>query len=359
MNVHRLFYRNERKLIAAWFAGGALLLGLIAVWGVGLRGAERVVEAWSGRWDARVARAEELFRSAQYERAAATLERLDAAHPAVFVKHARDRERERVLELLGQSHLELGHKRRALAALGRLAEFDPRNWNNHYRLGEARLRLGETELARQSFERVLAIHPSHQPTVRAMIGMAYDAGRYAEVPPLFEAYLDAWLLARMTLRLGERQVVLEAPVDGRGRTIEAALDLPAGWGGEVCLETAGYSIRLTSIELLGPLRAGSTAAARSVQIDGAGAWEPRSLHPGPAGAWSAFGIDSALCHPRVEPIAATRVRVSLTAYKSLPAELWEQIERSYRNALDREGLEAARARAVIGGHLQAGSLFVD
>lgn len=359
MNARRLLYRHERKLIAAWFGAGVLLLGLIAVWGVGMRGAERVVEAWNGRWDARVARAEELFAAGRWEEAASYLEQLDAAHPAVFVKHARDRERERILEMLGRSHLTLGHKRRALDALERLAAFDPRNWNNHFRLAEAQLLLGEPGAARESFERVLAIHPNHRPSVQAMIAMASGAGRYGDVPPLFEAYLDAWLLARMRLSLGERELVLEVPVDGRAHTLELPVDVPAGWSGELCLATAGYSVRLETVELIGPLHTGSTAPATVVRVPESAPWEPRALAPGPAGAWSAAGMDSALCVGGLEPTAVSRVRVTLTAYKDLPADLWEEVERSYRNTLDVDGLEAARERAVVGGRLEAGSLYVD
>ena len=359
MNARRLLYRHERKLIAAWFGGMALLLGLIAVWGVGLGGAERVVEAWNGRWAARVARAEELFAAHRYEEAAAYLERLERAHPARFVKHARDREHERVLELLGLSHLTLGHKRRALEALERLVEFDPRNWNNHFCLGRARLVLGEPQAARESFERVLAIHPNHRPTVQAMIGMARDAGRQGDAAELFEAYLEAWLLARMRLRLGERELVLEVPVDGLEHTVEAPIELPEGWSGEVCLTTAGYSVRLESLELIGPLRTGSTAPASTMRVPGSAPWEPRSFHTGRAGVWSAFGTDSTLCLGGVEAAAAARVRVTLAAYKDVPAELWEQVERSYRDALDIEGLEAARARTVVGGLLEAGSVYLD
>jgi hypothetical protein len=359
VNARRLLYRHERKLIAAWFGAGALLLGLIAVWGVGLRGAERVVEAWHGRWDARVAHAEELVAAGRYEEAAAYLEQLDAAHPALFVKHARDRERERVLELLGRSHLTLGHKRRALEALERLADFDPRNWSNHFRLGEAQLLLDEPAAARDSFERVLAIHPNHRPTVLALIGMAHDGGRYADVPPLFEAYLDAWLLARMRLSLGEHERVLEVPVDGREHTLELPIDVPSGWSGELCLATAGYSVRLETVELTGPLVTGSTAPATALRVPGSAPWEPRTLAPGPAGAWSAAGMDSALCVRGLKPTAVSRVRVTLTAYKGLPPDLWEQVERSYRNTLDVEGLESVRERTVIGGRLEAGSLYVD
>src|SRR5688572_26377776 len=108
--------RNERRVALAWLLLAALVVAFLAVWGVALGGAERVSLAISGRLEQRLARGEQLFDAGRFEEAALELELLDRDHPAVFSKHALDRQRERVLELLARSYAALDRKARAHAA---------------------------------------------------------------------------------------------------------------------------------------------------------------------------------------------------------------------------------------------------
>ena len=126
MTIARFVRRNERKLIVAWLLACALLVGIVAVWGVAMGGAERVVDGWAERWVERVQHGRELVEEERFEEAAAYLEQLDADHPAIFVKHRMDTDRELLLELLGQSYIALDRKGRALSTFERLVDFDER-----------------------------------------------------------------------------------------------------------------------------------------------------------------------------------------------------------------------------------------
>ncbi len=357
MNLAGIVRRRERALIVAWLAACALLLGALGVWGVGFGGAERVIDAWNARWIPRIEAGEELMEAGRFEQAAAHFERLDRDFPALFIKHRLDRERERVLERLGASYLELDRKRSALETFERLVAFDPRNWRNHYLHATALEHFGED--ADEVFAGVLAIHPNHRPSVHSRITARFEGGRFAEVPEQYEAYLDAWLLARMTLEVSDASLPFEVVVDGREHAVEIPFEVQGGWSGELCLLTAGYSIRVASVELIEPLRVGRAEPAAATTVLGQADWQAYDAEPAGPSTWSARSPDSALCVAGVGTHPTTRVRLLLTVYKAVPAELWARVERSYLNALDRDGLEAARARTVVGGCLEAGSVFVE
>ncbi len=350
--------RHERALIVAWLASCAALLAAIGAWGIRPGGAERVIDSWNERWVVRLSHGRKLVTSGQFEEAAAYLERLDRGFPVNWVKHRHDRKREELLELLGTSHAELDRKRRCLEAFERLVEFDPRNWRNHFLLGEYCRRFAEAGRAEKAYQGVLAIHPSHLPSVEALIGAEYDAGLFAAVRPLFEAYLDAWLLGRMNLSLGGVDVALEVAVDGRPHTVEVPLELSAGWGGELCLATHGYSVRVSTVELVAPLRVGVAGSRDSVVVRGDAAWEGRGVQLVEPSVWAALGPETTICTSLPDGDVA-RVLVTLTAFKACPAELHEQVQRSYANQLADEAWDAVSARTVVGGCLEAGSVFTD
>lgn len=357
--LRRWLARHERRWVAAWLVGWALVFGVLAVWGLGLNGFERVVERWNGRWALRLARCEELVAAGRHEEAAERLARLDAEHPAVFVKHALDRQRERVLELLGESQRALGRKGRALEAFERLVAFDPRNVHSHYVLARAAADFDEADLALEHYEAALAILPSHLPSLEGLIDLRLGASRYPEVVAAFERYLDAWLLGSVTLRCGERSVALELPVDGRPHALHVPFELEPGVSGEVCLESGGYSFRLAELALLPPIPADRPGAGAPVELP-PDAWSLAEASATEDGAVAAAGPAARACRPSLAlPDGAARLRATLTLYKAVPAELWAAVEQSYRNVLAYEHLEAARARVVVGGCLEAGSIFVD
>ena len=127
---------RERALILAWLAGSFLLLGVLGVWGIGLGGAEKVLDRWGGRWVTRIERGESLLAEGRYEEAAEYLEALDDDFPARFVKHGLDRERERVLTLLGRSYVALERKGLNSSKIEFNLSFDPEGSHEESRWGE-------------------------------------------------------------------------------------------------------------------------------------------------------------------------------------------------------------------------------
>ena len=355
--------RRERGLTLAWLAASGLVLGILVVWGIALGGAERTVEALDARWQSRLSEAERLFEAGSFEAAAARLERIDRDHPAVFVKHRLDRQRERVLELLARSHLALDRKGRATAAAARAARFDPLNWRNHFLVAEVAAHFGEGAAADEAWAKVLQLYPSHLPSVTGRITAAFEGGRYGEVPPLFEAYLDAWRVAELTITVDGRSGTLTPLVDGRPHRVGAVLGTAPrgstgpvatglgpgepgtgdpeaedpdrrGEGARVSLDPAGYAVRLGPATLAWPAATGTAP----LELD-PGAW---------TGGWTGEGLASPLVARAAGARGATRVTVEVTVFKALPAELWALVETSYRNVLDHEGLAAARERVVVG-----------
>lgn len=356
--ARRFVMAHERGVATAWVALCLVVLGVLGVWGVALNGAERVVDERNARWTERVDVVAALVRAGKYEAAADVAEALDREFPAVFVKHRLDRERERLLGLLGEASVALDRKARALGAYERRVDFDPRNWRNHYELARAHEHFEEPGAALESYARVLAIHPTHLPSVTAVVTGAAEAGRHAEAVAAFEAYLDAWLLAPVTLRAGAFMRELEVQVDGRPHEIEVPLELRPGWTGTVCFDTNGYSGRIDELVLVPAAVVGEPARGSSTSIPAASGWRPSGATDAGGGRFSAASPRSSVCRS-VLPIEAptARMLVRITLFKTLSPELWELVRASYRNALQFEGLAAVSERVVVGGCPEAGSEF--
>ena len=349
---------NERRLIAQWLLLCSMLVGGFALVGIAWGGADRIIFAIDRRWLGELERAEALVAGGDDAAAVALLGRLDRTCPVVWVKHRHDRDRERLFELLGGCQLRLGRKRDALVTFARLVAFDPRNWRNHFLLAEAHRELLDLEAADEAYAAVLRLHPSHLPSIERRVELRWEDGRYDEIPPLFESYLDAWYLAPMRLRLGSTEVSVEVPADGRERTVEAVADVEAHWGGELALDTGGFSVRLSDVVLLEPLRIGVPGPPAATRLDGPRDWDGEHAERSPDGVWVALDGTSSL-RREVPDHAVARVRWRLQVFKPVPPVLWARIEASYENSLDFEGLAAARTRSTPGGYPDAASRFDD
>ena len=345
--------RSERRLALLWLAVCGLGLAVLGLWGVVGGGAERAALALEGRLQERLDEAERLFAAGRFDAAAERLERLDRDHPAVFVKHRLDRQRERVLELLARSLTALGKKGRALEAARRAAAFDPRHWRNHRLEAEVALAFADGAAADDALARVLELYPSHLASAADRIRLAFEGGRYAEVPPLFEAYLDAWRPAILALEVGGRSAVLELRVDGRAHDLDvrlgpsengagfaaAAQDVPPAADpapGRARLATAGYAVRVERLELAGAPEVGEPGPP------------PRAALAPPAEPWSPADRAARLDLGPAPAFEPARARLALTAFKALPPELWAMVEKSYENTLDDRGLATVRARVLVG-----------
>ena len=352
--------RHERLLIGAWLALCAAALGAMAVWGIAWNGAERLIDARSEAWVAELETARALLDSGADDRALALLERLDRECPATFVKHRQDRERERLLAMLGEANLRLDRKKRALEAFARAAQFDPKNFANHFRLAEAARELGESDLARTEYAAVLAIHPTHTPSVAALVDMNYDAGNYAPIPELFERYIDAWMLATVHVELGTTRVALDLPVDGSLHEVRVPVSLPADWKGEARVLTHGYSARVESLRLVAPLLAGRYGEPSHVEVDctrtGAASGGTRTEN----GELAAESTESALALGQISlPQGASRAELKIALFRPIPLELWKQEEKSFTNRLLLPRWRELQARIRRSGAPEAGVVFED
>lgn len=358
--------RHERTLIAIWLAVWTLALGGLALGGIALQGAERWVDRAQDRWATRLAEAEALADAGRWQDAAAALERLNREHPARSVLHARDRERERILERLGTAYLELGRRRRARETFDTLVEFDPLNWANHYARARASERLGDTQAALKGYREVLTLHPTHLPSVSAIVAIHSEAGDFAPVLETWENYLDAWRLAPFELtfqRPGQARpdarARIEVLADARPHGALAAIVLPPGWSGELEIASGGYSFELVGWNLLAPLEAGLASKPRGrsrhdhpspVRLENATREADGVLIASAAGSRAVFR----LAVPRG---GADRIGLTLRVFKAASAETWSAVERAYENEIAYDALERARARTRVGGCLEGGSVF--
>lgn len=352
--------RHERLLIGAWLGFCAAALGGMAVWGIAWNGAEKLVDERSEAWVAELDTARALLDAGAEERALALLERLDRDCPASFVKHRQDRERERLWALLGEANLRLDRKKRALEAFARAVQFDPKNFANHFRLAEVARELGETDVAKTEYAAVLAIHPTHTPSVAALIDMHYDAGNYAPIPELFERYIDAWLLATVHLELGTTRVALDVPVDGSVHEIRVPVELPLDWKGEVRVLTHGYSARVESIRFEAPLLAGRYGERDHVDVDCTRTEAASGGMRTESGELAAERVDSALTLGQLSlPQGSARAELKLALFRPIPRELWKQAEKSFSNRLQLPRWRELQDRIRQSGAPEAGVVFED
>lgn len=344
--AQRWIQRHERGLIVAWLAACALVLAALGVWGVALGGAERAIDRFDNAWVAQLDRAAAELDDGRFDRAASRLERVVRSDGVTSVKHRLDKEHERALSMLARAYAASDRKSRALATLDELVEFDPRNFANHFQRAATLRGFGDTAAAREGFEAVLALHPTHWPSVEAWIDMAFDGGLYEPIPAFYERYLDAWLLARLRIEAAGVETWFETQVDGHAHEVAIPLALATGASGAVRIDTFGFSARIEALEFLPPLHVGELRCGPSVELEG--------------GDVDAFDRTSGLTLSGFEaPLGVESVRVRLTLYKHLTDDTWTQVSKAFANRLLHERLAVADDRSRVGGAPEAGTSFED
>src|SRR5205823_5987168 len=123
--------------------------------------------------------------------------------PAQYIKHKRNKERERLLTSLGTALEHDGKRKQALDAYKRLAAFDPRNFANHFGLASAYARAAQSHDALDAYAKVLAVNPCHLPSVEATIAHYDGTGEYPQVIESWEHYMNAGVLCEVTITLGQ------------------------------------------------------------------------------------------------------------------------------------------------------------
>jgi len=344
--------RRERQLAVVYLGLVGALALLVALPPTRARLLARIqtsVDWWDDRWARRLDRGEAMLAQGRAEEATAYLERLDQAHPATNLRHARDLERERLLRRLAQSLEETGHRRRVIETYQRLVDFDSLNYHNHYALGSAAGRLlsgwALAPEARDAYRRVLDILPFHLPAVRGTIDYYMDRGEFIPVTEAYRAYLDAYFVHRVEIRLGSESRMLALSADGRPHDHLVTLQQPTG-AETLEIRTLGLSVRLDSVELLGAPRVGLATPTPSTRLDPRAA-ALNGLERTRDGAFRALAETASLELPvptATGPIQAIRLRVVL--FKPMDAALWATVAKSYDNLLDVSGRADAERRTL-------------
>jgi tetratricopeptide (TPR) repeat protein len=352
---------HERTLVAVSLLGLALLGGIVAI-GVLVNGirepaldrVERIINYWDDRWTRRLEYGERLVNAKEYSQAVEYLAALDRDFPARSVRHKRDMERERLLRALGRSYSELGKKRLALDAYRRLVEFDPRNFENRHLLAQACLRFGELDLAIEHIAGVLKIHPTHMPSVRALLKIHFDKGNFAAVVDGYETYLNAFLVQQAEATLGQSSAKLNVPVDGRFHDVEIRLNSP-DTPGQLALAVGQLAIEIKRVALEAPLLVGKPGVPVAPLWPGANSWRVQEMAPIAVGSYRALGPGAAMrLDVPPQPRGVAKLYLTLRLFKPFDPELWGMVQKSYERLLRYDELKAVRARSVEGIPVSAG-----
>jgi hypothetical protein len=314
-----------------------------------LEAVEQIINYWDDRWSRRVEYAESLVNAKDYSHALEYLVALDRDFPAQHVRHKRDRERERLLRALGHTYSELDKKRLTLETYQRLAEFDPRNVENFYLLAVACLKFNETELAEKHFGEVLKIHPTHLPSVRALLKIYFDRAGFAQVIAAHDAYLNAFLMQPVKVALGQSSTAVNVPVDGRFHDIEVRATHLPGTAGELAIHVGQFAVEIKQVTLERPVLVGRAGVQPAALWPGETSLRVQEMAPIKKGRYRALGSGATLrLDVPAQPEGVAAVHLTLRLFKPLDADLWSMVEKSYKNLLRYDALEAARERWVNG-----------
>lgn len=348
--LRRWIRDHERLLAVVYVLGLGLLLALLAPTPLQrpvLGGVEGVVDALEARWTDRIEYGERLVAEGRYEEASAFLTRLDAQFPVRNVKHARDDERKRVLRALAASEEALGRKRATLAALGRLVEFDERDYTSRLAFADAARRLGEDDAAFEAYESVLAIYPIELRSLRATLQYRVDAGDFPGVAAAFDRFVESLVLSRVGVSLDSLETAEYAPVDGRFHDVVLPVDSPAGWSGRLTVRTEGFGIELREVTVDPVLRVGVAGEPPRVLSAADLSTEPRGMIEIRPGVFQATGRDPTVAIRLPETVhGARRIRLRLRLFKLVDETSWELAISGYRNSLAFERLAEVGDRTL-------------
>jgi tetratricopeptide (TPR) repeat protein len=347
------FRRHERTLAACWLV--AVGLGVVALLVAPVRirllnTLQTVVDRWDDRWSRRLAYGQALFRKGDFTAAAAYLERLDAEFPATTVRHSRDKQRELLLTMLGHSYEELDKKGKAMATFARLVAFDSLNYQNHYEQAQAAERLlsgwALAPEARDAYEQVLILAPYHVGAVRGIVNFYSDKGEWHPIVDAYQKYLDAFLVQRVELRLGDSSFFAVVPVDGLAHDVPAPLSAPRGWAGQLSIRPMGFAMALDSAFVTPAISVGLAERRAEVPLR----LQPQTLEgmaAGPRG--SVLPKDDASTLSVAVPVQAAgieQVRLRIRLFKPVDSKMWGTVGTAFHNLLDTLGRAAADARTV-------------
>jgi tetratricopeptide (TPR) repeat protein len=338
--------RHQRRVILGYLALVGLGLAVMALPPTRRRlltGLEQGVRWWDARWMRRLDQGAALLAEGSVDAAVDYLSRLDAIHPATNVRHARDKERERLLRLLATGYERQGRNGRAIETYQRLVAFDSLNYRNHLELARAAERLlsgwALAPEARDAYQRALTLFPAHLPSVRGAIDYFMDRGEFIPVVTIFRSYLDAHLVQYVGVSLDDRRHEVGMLVDGVARDYELTL---AGQGA-LRIDTGGLPFQIDRIELIPAARVGVPDVIAPVAVAGSAGFGVEPLAGG------RFTPTDSVSGVRVQApanFAVQRVRIRMALFKPVEAAPGAGGTKTNRNLLDHAGLEAAARRVI-------------
>jgi tetratricopeptide (TPR) repeat protein len=243
----------------------------------------------------------------------------------------------------------MGKKRLALDTYRRLVEFDPRNFENRHLLAQACLRFGELDMAAEHLAGVLKIHPTHMPSVRALLKIHFDKGNFAAVIAAYETYLNAFLVQQAEATLGQSSAKFNVPVDGRFHDVEVRLNHSPDTPAELALAVGQLAIEIKRVAIEAPLLVGKPGVPTVPLWPGETSWRVQEMTPVGVGSYRALGPGAALrLEVPPQPRGVAKLYLTLRLFKPFDPELWGMVQKSYERLLRYDDLKAARARSVIG-----------
>jgi len=340
--------RHGRRLTWIYLGSLVLLLLVLAVpylrhrvfWRV-----ESALVAREAQWARRVATGEALLAAGRLEEAQAYLEQLDRRFPARDVRHALDKERERLLLALGRTYEALGRRNLALTTFTTLATFDPRNWKNHAALAAAHTRLDPNwstpDEAGLALMEVLRINPNQLEAVTDLATFYFEKPDFPSLVATIDTYLQADLYLMSFPALDTARVEQVLDVDGQWHRVTLRYPEAPAAPGRFSLPTGGYSAEVRSVVLKPALHVGRPPADPIVLWPQA-TWTGDSLSSPRPGLFQSAGSATTIqvpLPPALPPIAT--VEVELRLFKPMRDDLWALARRAYRSTLRPQGLDSA------------------
>jgi tetratricopeptide (TPR) repeat protein len=340
--------RHGRRL--TWIYLGSLVLLLLVLgvpyirqrvfWRV-----ERALVAREARWADRVTTGEALLAAGRLEEAQAYLEQLDRRFPARNVRHALDKERERLLLALGNTYAALGRRNMALTTFTNLAAFDSRNWKNHAALAAAHTRLDPNwstpDEAGLALVEVLRINPNQLEAVTDLATFYFEKPDFRSLVATMDTYLQADLYIMSFPALDTSRVEQVLDVDGTWHRVTLHYPEAPAAPSRLSLPTGGYSAEVRSVTLQPALLVGRSPAEPIVLLPEP-AWTGDSVSSPRPGLFQSAGSETAIhvpLPPDLPPIAT--VEVELRLFKPMNDDLWALARRAYRSILRPQGLDSA------------------
>ncbi|HEY2805218.1 MAG TPA: hypothetical protein VGI92_05095 [Gemmatimonadales bacterium] len=346
----RVWFRRHERALSLVYLGLVAVACLAMAAGptrrIFLNGLQGISDRVDQQWDRRLGEGRRMVAAGKYAEAVPYLERLDRSFPAPSPQHARDRQREEILRLLATSFEKSGHKKEAMAVYDRLIAFDPRDYVNiALKAAAARRMLSGWAIAAEAkaaWDSTLKVFPNHLPSVRGVIDFHSDRGEFIPIAAAYRAYLNAFLVDHVRLRVGPASYDFPVLVDGRAHTL--LVSLPSGQADSAELWSAGFAMALDTADVTSAAEVGSARTATTIVIPATAITPLRMVRT--SGAWRPNGDSASLRLALPQHSGGGQLRLVLRLFKPIDDDTWGVVSHAYLQLLDSANLRDDQARTV-------------